>query len=316
MMDVGSSILFAILAIILYWLYNERNSGGKIIHGQKRGSVASFSVTETRTDQTRIQENVEQIVQPVAKHADVICDHFSTIEDVTEAMRKAGLDQCNVVFGIDFTASNVHQGLKTFRGRSLHYLDKDLQNPYQQVISILGETLEPFDDDGLIPAYGFGDKSTTDRAVFSLTNEGHCKGFHGVLEAYNEKIPNVVLSGPTSFAPLIHQVIQLVQVKREYHILVIVADGQETDQATREAIVEASNSPLSIILIGVGDGPWDTMEEFDDSLPTRKFDNFQFVDYHEVISNEQNPRTAFALRALMEIPDQYNKIKQLGLLSP
>jgi E3 ubiquitin-protein ligase RGLG len=134
------------------------------------------------------------------------------------------------------------------------------------------------------------------------------------------------LAGPTSFAPLIRESIKIVKQTRSYHILIIIADGQVTPDSewckaeteTRNAIVEASNYPLSIIVVGVGDGEdgWKRMNEFDDELPERKFDNFQFVDFYSTI-NSGTPQFAdvnFSLAALMEIPEQYQMIKKLGLL--
>jgi len=98
---------------------------------------------------------------------------------------------------------------------------------------------------------------------------------------------------------------------------VIIADGQvveEHEHSTREAIVEASNYPLSILVVGVGDGPWDRMNEYDDTLPQRRFDNFQFVELEGVTRKSKYPDAAFALHALMEIPDQYKSIVNLGLI--
>lgn len=47
-------------------------------------------------------------------------------------------------------------GSRSFHRRSLHYIGDGL-NPYEQAISIIGKTLAAFDEDNLIPCYGFGD---------------------------------------------------------------------------------------------------------------------------------------------------------------
>ena len=117
---------------------------------------------------------------------DAIVNEFLNIKEVSCALRKAGLEKCQLILGIDFTASNEWQGRKTFSQKSLHAISEKLderygrrgsmhhlgifrENPYQKVISVLGQTLEPLDDDQLIPAFGFGDTKTKDNAVFSLS---------------------------------------------------------------------------------------------------------------------------------------------------
>lgn len=260
-------------------------------------------------------------------------DKYHSLDEVSEALREAGLESSNLIIGIDYTASNVDQGRRTFGGRSLHEILPFEQNLYQKVISVVGRTLAKFDEDGYIPCFGFGDIHSKDFAVFPLCPEQvrnpsryyqiqgtYCNGFDEVLQAYSAVTPHVRFSGPTNFAPLIKKAIEIVmqRARPEYHILVIIADGQIINKKeTENTIIEASKYPLSIIVVGVGDGPWNMMEEYDDQLPQRKFDNFQFVNYEKVTRNvpEEKKDVNFALAALMEIPDQYKAIRRLGLLS-
>ncbi|XP_076059087.1 uncharacterized protein LOC143035869 isoform X2 [Oratosquilla oratoria] len=247
-------------------------------------------------------------------------DHFASLSEVSCAMRMAGLQKTRVLLGVDFTASNEWQGRRTFNHQSLHKVSprpgRRLLNPYQRVILALGHVLHPFTHGSPIHAYGFGDSTTQDHDVFPFSaNDAGCKDFKEVLTKYTEVVARVTLSGPTSFAPLIRRAVKHVKATGEYHVLVIIADGQMDDEdETVSAMVEASCVALSIIMVGVGDGPWELMEDFDDCLPDRYFDNFQFVDFHRAAKNGTSPETSFALQALMEVPDQYKAIKELGFL--
>lgn len=260
-----------------------------------------------------------------------IDDNYNNLEQVTDALARAGLESSNLIVGVDFTKSNEWTGARSFHRRSLHHIGNDM-NPYEEAISIIGRTLASFDEDNLIPCFGFGDASTHDQEVFSfLPDDKFCDGFEEVLRRYRELVPQLRLAGPTSFAPIIEMAITIVeQSGGQYHVLLIIADGQVTrsvdtergqlsqqEKKTVEAIVKASEYPLSIILVGVGDGPWDMMREFDDNIPARSFDNFQFVNFTEIMSknlDRSRKETEFALAALMEIPSQYKATLELNIL--
>lgn len=259
-----------------------------------------------------------------------IGDNFQSVEEVTEALRGAGLESSNLIVGIDFTKSNEWTGRHSFNGQSLHSINSTRLNPYEQSIQILGKTLSAFDDDNMIPCFGFGDVTTCDQSVFSFhPNSRLCHGFEEVLVRYREIAPHLRLSGPTSFAPIIKVGMDIVEESGgQYHVLLIIADGQVTqtpnsssspqEQGTIDAIVEASGYALSIVLVGVGDGPWDTMKQFDDRIPQRAFDNFQFVNFTNLMARnlpQPQKEAAFALAALMEIPLQYKATIELGIMN-
>jgi len=82
--------------------------------------------------------------------------------------------------------------------------------------------------------------------------------------------------------------------------------------ATKRTIVENSNLPFSIIIVGVGGADFDKMDELDsdDSLlewngKKAKRDIVQFVPYRLFLSdNPLQVKAALAKEVLAEVPDQ------------
>ena len=208
-----------------------------------------------------------------------------------------------------------------------------VMNPYEAVMSAMSSALETLSPAGRITVVGFGDSLTEDHSIFcvkkraagqlkaSVVNDmvtdcEPCEGTAEVLSAYRRALPYTVKSGPTSFVPLLEKLSDRVRRTRRYCFLFIVGDGAVSDKgANAAAVVAASRHPISVSMIGVGDGPWDAMEEFDDALPARKFDNWQFLPYHTKMHECNNNPLRFAVHALMEMPDQLRAIKRLGYLA-
>nr|POE82180.1 e3 ubiquitin-protein ligase rglg4 [Quercus suber] len=219
----------------------------------------------------------------------------------------------------------------SFNNRSLHAIGYT-SNPYEKAISVVGKTLSPFVEDNLIPCFGFGDEITHDQEVFSFHSDHlPCHGLEAALSCYRKFARNAKLAGPTSYAPVIEAAIDIVEKSGgQYHVLLIIADGQVTrssdisdkepspqEEQTLKSIVNVRSYPLSIVVVRVGDGPWEDMKKFGDELRARECHNFKTVNFTEIMSTNATSaekEIAFALAALMETPFQYKAAAELGIL--
>uniref|UniRef100_A0A673W245 Copine 4 n=1 Tax=Salmo trutta TaxID=8032 RepID=A0A673W245_SALTR len=183
---------------------------------------------------------------------------------------------CQIQFtvAIDFTASNGDP----HNSCSLHYIHPYQPNEYLKALVAVGEICQDYDSDKMFPAFGFGAQIPPDFKCYCVcvlfwvfpTYVYGCAGIQGVVEAYQTCLPKLQLYGPTNIAPIIQKVAssasQEMHTKEamQYFILLILTDGVITDMAdTREAIVQASHLPMSIIIVGVGSADFSDMQMLD-----------------------------------------------------
>lgn len=215
---------------------------------------------------------------------------------------------------VDFTASNGDPR----QPNSLHHINPYSPNAYATAIRSVGAVIQDYDSDKLFPSVGFGAKfqATGDTYhCFSLTgNEQNpfCAGIDGILHAYTQTLSRVILHGPTYFGPIIQQATQIASRLDHcsYNVLLIITDGiiNDMDQTIMN-IIEASNYPLSIIIIGVGNADFSAMDQLDSdgkllSLHgrTASRDIVQFVPMNKFLGPDSH--YLLAKEVLAELPDQ------------
>jgi len=228
--------------------------------------------------------------------------------------------ELNFVVGIDFTGSNGDPREPS----SLHYLGGNTPNQYTQAITAVGNVIQDYDSDQLYPAFGFGARLPPTWQVshqFSLNgnpSEPDCHGIQGILGAYQQCINSVQLYGPTNASPIVGNVAKMArealhqQQAKDYYILLLITDGILTDMdQTIHMIIEASELPMSIIIVGVGNADFSDMERLDAddallSIGNRKAkrDIVQFVPFRD-FKNATPARLAACV--LDELPTQVSE---------
>jgi hypothetical protein len=233
----------------------------------------------------------------------------------------------NLVVAIDFTASNGHP----FSANSLHYFDPTGRslNHYQKAILSIGAIVRDYDTDKRFPVYGFGGKLGQHVShCFPLHGqEGSVYDVQGIMAAYQNALSQVELSGPTLFSPIISEVTRFAygkcsQQSQAYTILLIITDGVINDMTqTVDAIVNASQLPMSIIIIGVGNADFTAMNALDADDSTLIASNGQKAarDIVQFVPFEQYSSEHFSKLAkdtLIEIPAQLVSFMNQNNISP
>ncbi|KAM3705026.1 hypothetical protein ACJW31_03G049700 [Castanea mollissima] len=298
--------------------FDFNSSGNHVLIGKLQKSVADL-------EKLHIERSGANLTLPSPHHGrEKVLKGQLFVDQFCEKQQYSFLDyissgfELNFMVAVDFTASNGNSR----NPDSLHYIDPSGRlNSYQRAIMEVGEVIQLYDSNRRFPAWGFGGRTIdgTTSHCFNLngsTGAFEVEGVEGIMAAYARALHNVALAGPTLFGPVINTVAQIagqsiLYNSNKYFVLLIITDGVITDlQETKDALVRASDLPLSILIVGVGGADFREMEVLDADngrrlesstgrVATR--DIVQFVPMREVHSGQISVVQAL----LEELPGQF-----------
>ncbi|XP_031253183.1 protein BONZAI 3-like [Pistacia vera] len=298
--------------------FDFNSSGNHILLGKIQKSIGDLEkLHQGRTGADLIKPSAHRGREKVLK-GQLFVDKFIEKEQYSFLDYISSGFELNFMVAVDFTASNGNPR----NSDSLHYIDPSSRlNSYQQAIMEVGEVIQFYDSDKRFPAWGFGGRTFDGTISHCFNLNGSSNGFEvegveGIMAAYANALHNVSLAGPTLFGQVINMAAQITgqslsHDSSKYFVLLIITDGVLTDlQETKDALVRASDLPLSILIVGVGGADFTQMEILDADNGNRlesstgrvaTRDIVQFVPMREV----QRGQISVVQALLEELPGQF-----------
>ena len=222
------------------------------------------------------------------------CQQLATMYDFLQG----GCD-FSLFTAVDYTGSNLEHAYGNSPAIDLHHIFYNTNSPsqYQLAIRKIGNILQYYDSDQLYPLWGFGlwgpftdnPQRRTTKHGFNVNTEmlGFDKeevgGIYGLENLYAGSLAELrkktfQLSGPTYFSQILGNAYTQAfesfnsykqgQGRLTYFIFLIITDGAVSTEDMLPTINEivaiaTKNLPVSIIIVGVGEGPFNTMNLLD-----------------------------------------------------
>lgn len=287
--------------IIRFTIRDHSKSGN-----HKKIGWGYFSVTQVMNGQTVFQSSNKD----GENTGTLIIENFNRIKSYSLGdYLKFGV-HLSMVLAVDFTDTNGDPR----DPKSLHYLNPQGRNKYEEVIVKAGQILQNYDTDQQIPAYGYGFSAPNfgiNDVSFCCPINGnfdapHFKGFEAILPAYRNLVSNMVPASPNKISPIIQRAIGAAQSswnsnKSIYNIVLILTSGRITDRDEAKSLINQARAlPISLIIVAVGSGNFKDMQYLDGDHEVTARDFVSFVEYDK---HAHNPAELSA-EILKEIPDQ------------
>lgn len=219
----------------------------------------------------------------------------------------------NFVIAIDFSfderAIFQHHNLPVETNSEMLNEDSNIESAFLKATKAVGSIIDDYTRTQPIHALGFSAKMMTGtpetQYCFTLngTENSEVDGSKGLIDAYNQTLGHVRLSGPPKFVPLLAYVSSkcnefgsVTAENQHYTILIIMSNGNIEDfNETVEKVIEISHTtPMCIVVVGVGGMGFSKMEELDsddelleNGTKRARYDIVQFFEYTDGMSPDE-----------------------------
>ena len=194
------------------------------------------------------------------------------------------------------------------------------ETPYETVLKAFVPLLERFNYRKIVGLYRMGCSESKDKHAipFLLPREQteQFMGLHEVLTVYREALTFVQMSEPGSVGCCVKKAVEISQTFQYYQqqcqvVALVIVNKDSSSYKDFEALCAASNYPISVIVVALGDGPFKQLSEFE-SMKGRAFLNYQFVNFTALQKKKTGKEIAESVVKGLE--KQRAQMKALGFL--